>query len=126
MTPAKWRFNHHALNLHQYYPDYQFTKISIDDEKCTLCSVCQRICDQKCFRIGEGHFSLSMQGCSSCQLCADICPEKAIIFEDKIVKTEESSLPVYEKKCQACQHSFKTLRVHDETCPACIKLNTFL
>lgn len=126
MTPAKWRFNHHALNLRQYYPDYQFTKISIDDEKCTLCSVCQRICDRKCFRIGEGHFSLSMQECSSCQLCADICPEKAIIFEDKIIKTEETQLPVYEKKCQACHHFFKTLREHDETCPACIKLNTFL
>ena len=69
-------------------------------------TVCQRICDKKCFHIGDEHFSLSIQECSSCQLCADICPEKAIIFEEKIIKTEEIHLPVYEKKCQACQSLF--------------------
>ena len=126
MSPAKWRFNQDALNVRQYYSDYQFTNIKVDIDTCTLCKVCVRICDQKCFDIQDEHFSISLQGCSSCQLCADICPEKAIIFEDKIIKMEETQLPVYEKKCQTCHHSFKTLREHDEICPACIKLNTFL
>ncbi|MBB6446626.1 4Fe-4S dicluster domain-containing protein [Bacillus benzoevorans] len=125
MTPAKWRFNQNSLNLRRYYPNYQFTKIIIDVEKCTLCKVCQRICEKKCFHIGDEHFSLSIKDCTACRLCADICPEKAIIFEEQIIKTEEIHFPIYEIVCQACQHPFKTLREEDETCPACTKLHIF-
>jgi ferredoxin len=124
MTPAKWRFNQNALNLRLHYPGYQFTKLTIDVEKCTLCNVCQRVCDKKCFHIGDEQFSLSLQYCSLCQLCADICPEKAIVFEEKIIKVEETQLPVYEINCKVCHGSFKTLREQDETCTACSKLNT--
>ena len=56
MSPAKWRFNHHALNVRQYYTDFQFTNITVDIDKCTLCQVCERICDQKCFEIQNEHF----------------------------------------------------------------------
>ena len=125
MSPAKWRFNHHALNVRQYYTDFQFTNITVDIDKCTLCQVCVRICDQKCFEIQNEHFSLSIKGCTSCGLCADICPEKAIILEEKIIKAKEINLPIYEKKCQACHHSFKTVREHDEMCTPCTKLNHF-
>ena len=41
MTPAKWRFNQNALNLSQYYKDFQFTNIAVDIDKCTLCAVCE-------------------------------------------------------------------------------------
>jgi Pyruvate/2-oxoacid:ferredoxin oxidoreductase delta subunit len=122
MTPAKWRFNHHALNLHQHYIDFQFTKITIDTDKCTLCPVCERICDQKCFNFQEGYFSISMRECTSCSLCADICPEKAIILEEKITITEEIKLPIYENKCRVCKHSFQSLHEHDKKCPTCAKL----
>lgn len=125
MTPAKWRFNQEALNLRQYFPDYQFTKITIDPEKCTFCTVCERICDKKCFTVEKGQFALSMQECSSCRICADICPEQAITIVEQISKTEEINLPVYEKKCQSCNLSFKTVRDHDATCPACTILNRF-
>ncbi|KAA9022900.1 4Fe-4S dicluster domain-containing protein [Niallia endozanthoxylica] len=125
MTPAKWRFNHHALHLRQYYPDFQFINLTVDLDKCTLCKVCERICDQKCFDIQKGHFALSMQGCNSCGLCADICPEKAIRIEEQIIRTEEIHYPVYEKTCPACNHSFNTVREHDETCTVCTKMNHF-
>ena len=62
MSPAKWRFNHHALNVRQYYTDFQFTNITVDIDKCTLCQVCVRICDQKCFDIQDEHFSLFRKG----------------------------------------------------------------
>jgi len=123
MTPAKWRFNHNALDLRQYYTDFQFTTITVDTDKCTLCAVCKRICDQKCFDIQEGHFSLSLQECNSCGLCADICPEAAIVVEEQIIKTKEIHFPVYEKTCKACNHSFKTVREHDEICTICTKIN---
>ena len=125
MAPAKWRFNHNALNLRQYYTDFQFTDITIDIDKCTLCTVCVRICDQKCFDIQEEHFTLSMQGCTSCGLCADVCPEKAIRMEGKIIQKKEINLSIYEKKCQACHNSFKTVREHDGFCTTCTKLNDF-
>ncbi len=123
MTPAKWRFNHKALDLRQYYTDFQFINMTIDIEKCSLCTVCERICNQKCFSIQSEHFSLSLNGCTSCGLCADICPEKAIKLEEKIIKSKEANLPIYEKKCQACHHSFITVREHDKNCTTCTKLN---
>ena len=126
MAPAKWRFNHQALDLRQYYTDFQFINITIDIEKCTLCTVCERICNPKCFSMQEDCFSLSLEECTSCGLCADICPEQAIIIEDKIVKTKEIDLPIYQKECKSCQHSFKTLREYDEVCTPCTKLNHFL
>ncbi len=125
-TPAEWRFNHNSFNLTKYYPDYQFTTITLNIEKCTLCPVCQRLCEKKCFEIQQGHFSISLKGCTSCQLCVDTCPEKAIMIEDKIVKREETVFPIYEKVCQECNQPFTTLRQEDENCAACMKPSSFL
>src|SRR5690606_33811236 len=61
MTPATWRFNHKALHLRQYYNEFQVININIDLDKCTLCSVCARICPQKCIAIQSGTFSVSME-----------------------------------------------------------------
>jgi len=122
MTPAKWRFNQQALNLRQYYLDYQFTKLTIDTDKCTLCPVCERICEQKCFAIQDGQFTISAQNCSSCHLCADICPEKAITIEEKITKIKSIQHTVYENKCQTCHQPFRTLHKQETTCPICMKI----
>lgn len=125
-TPAKWRFNNNSFDLTKYYSDYQFTTVSLNSEKCTLCGVCQRICEKKCFEIQKEHFSINLKGCSSCQLCVDTCPEKAIKIEDKILKLEETLFPVYEKVCHVCNHTFHTLREQDDECVACTKREGFL
>jgi ferredoxin len=125
-TPAKWRFNHKNFDLTQYYPDYQFTIISLNNEKCTLCGVCQRMCEKKCFDIQKDHFLISMRGCSACQLCVDTCPEKAIKIEDKIVKMEEALFSVYEKVCSECNHPFQTLCRQDDECVTCTKRKELL
>ncbi|GHH99901.1 4Fe-4S dicluster domain-containing protein [Neobacillus kokaensis] len=125
VTPSKWRFNHNVFELQKYYTGYQFTELSVDIEKCTLCTVCERLCATKCFAIQEGNFSLSLQGCSACGLCADICPEKAITLKDQIVSLEEINHPIYEKVCQSCNQTFKTLRDQDEECTPCKKLKSF-
>ncbi|WP_338469711.1 4Fe-4S binding protein [Niallia sp. XMNu-256] len=126
MTPAKWRFNHKALDLRQYYTDYQFTNVKVDIDKCSLCHVCERVCEQKCFAIQEEHFSLSMKECTSCGLCADVCPEQAILIEDKILTTKKMDIPIYEKECKCCKNTFKSVREHDEFCTTCTKLKQFL
>ncbi len=124
-APAKWRFNQNDLHLPKYYRDYQFARITINSEKCMLCTACQKLCQNKCLNITEGHFSLLSQGCSSCQLCVDICPEKAIIVENQIAKAEETLLPIYQKVCTVCQKTYSTLREHDEKCVACRKQESF-
>lgn len=124
-TPAKWRFNHHHFDLKKYFSDYQFTTISLNIEKCTICGVCQRICGKKCFDIQREHFFINLKDCSSCQLCVDTCPEKAIWIEDKILKVEGTLLPIYEKDCKICNHTFNTLRRQDDLCVTCMKLTCF-
>lgn len=125
VAPAKWRFNQDDFHLPKYYRDYQFARITIDIEKCTLCTACQKLCKNECFTLGEEHFSLFSQGCSSCQLCADACPEKAITVEEQISKAEETLLPIYEKVCTVCHKTYSTLREHDEKCVACRKRESF-
>ncbi|HEY2421011.1 MAG TPA: 4Fe-4S dicluster domain-containing protein [Neobacillus sp.] len=124
-APAKWRFNQDDFHLPKYYRDYQFARITINIEKCILCTACQKLCKNDCFTIGEEHFSLLSQGCSSCRLCVDACPEKAIIVEDQISNAKETLLPLYEMVCTVCHKTYKTLREHDEKCVACRKRESF-
>lgn len=125
VTPAKWRFNQKNFDLTQYFRDFQFTSISLDTEKCTLCKACQNLCNKHCFEIGKEDFSISPQSCSGCHLCADICPEKAIVVEEQISEKEETKLPILEKICKSCKKTFHTLREHDEKCVACIRYENF-
>ncbi|MDF2859683.1 MAG: hypothetical protein K0Q87_5534, partial [Neobacillus sp.] len=125
VAPAKWRFNQNDFHLPKYYRDYQFAKITIDIEKCLLCTACTKLCENKCFNIGDEHFSLFSQGCSSCQLCVDTCPEKAIIVEGQISRAKENLLPIYKKVCKVCDKTYSTISEHDEKCVACRKRESF-
>nr|WP_295974445.1 4Fe-4S dicluster domain-containing protein [uncultured Bacillus sp.] len=121
VAPAKWRFNHQQLDLSKYYPEYQFTSIIIDTNKCILCKACEFLCEKKSLAIGETDFTVTAQTCSSCLLCVDICSEKAITINEKISPAREVHYPVYQKTCSGCQQSFVTLREHDEKCVICTK-----
>lgn len=121
VAPAKWRFNHQQLDLSKYYPEYQFTFISIDPNKCILCKACEFLCEKKCLHIGEEGFSVTAQSCSACQLCVDVCAEKAITIEEQISTAQEIHYPLYKKTCRVCHQSFDTLREHDEKCVMCSK-----
>jgi NAD-dependent dihydropyrimidine dehydrogenase PreA subunit len=125
IAPAKWRFNHSDFHLPKYYKDYQFTRITINSEKCTLCTACQKLCEKNCFDLSDEVLVISPQNCSSCQLCVDTCPEKAITVEDKISRTEIKSHPIYERVCAVCNKTYKTVREHDEKCVACKKREGF-
>jgi ferredoxin len=125
-TPAKWRFNNNSFDLTKHYSDYQFAQISLNIEKCTLCGVCQRLCEKMCIEIQKEHYSINLQGCTSCQLCEDTCPEKAIMVDDKILKAAETAFPIYEKVCRVCNQTFRTLREQDDECVACTKREELL
>ncbi|MGD8191577.1 4Fe-4S binding protein [Brevibacillus ginsengisoli] len=124
-APASWRFNQQDLDLTKYYSDYQFTQITLNVEKCTLCMACQRLCERKCLRLSENGFTISAQSCSSCQLCADICPENAITVEDGILPAQQLEYSTYTKQCTVCSNTFETLREHEEKCVMCTKQEGF-
>lgn len=126
LTPAKWRFNQIDMDLTRYYPNYQFSQIKLDTETCTLCSACQRLCEQKCLQMSEGRFVISPQSCLSCQLCVDVCPEHAISVVDCISPTFQLEYRTYQKQCKVCHNVFDTLREHDEKCVVCTKREGFL
>lgn len=121
VVPAKMRFNQNALDLQKYYKNFQFTKVTVDQEKCILCEICQNLCQKKCLEIQDACFKIAPQGCSACQLCVDTCPEQAITVEDGISQKKETKLPVYQNICTACNQPFATLREHDKKCVACTK-----
>lgn len=125
-APAKWRFNHKDFDLSIYYKNYQFTSITVDLEKCTLCTACQKLCEKKCFEIQEDQVLISSQRCSSCQLCVDICQEKAISLADEISRTAITSHPIYERVCSVCGKTHRTVCEHDEKCVACKKRENHL
>lgn len=125
-APATWRFNQSHFDLSNYYKGYQFAKIEIETEKCTLCNACQRLCEKNCFDIGEEHFIISADKCSACQLCADICPEKAITIEKRISKKDEITLSIYKKICSNCSEEFSTLSTKDEECQMCTKRKAYM
>lgn len=125
-APAKWRFNHNQLDASTYYPDFQFTNLSIDTDTCTLCKACEHLCGKNCLTISETGFSVEAQSCSSCQLCADICPENAIKIEEKISPATEYIHPIFTRTCSICQRQYETLREHDDKCVPCTKREGFL
>ena len=125
-APAKWRFNHSDFHLPKYFKDYQFATIRIDPEKCTLCPVCQKLCEKKCISILDEHMSITSQNCSACQLCVDACPEQAIVVDEQISKAEEIVLPIFDQNCHSCKSPFRTLSEHDSNCVVCTKRNYYI
>lgn len=125
VVPAKWRFNHKDFDLPKYYPRFQFFSIDIDGEKCSLCGVCEKICEKNCIKIKKDHLSINSQACSSCNLCVDACPEKAIGIDEEISQAEERKFPIYERVCSVCRHTFHSLRNSDVKCPACTMRERF-
>lgn len=126
VAPAKWRFNHKHLDVTKYYPNYQFTNIYLNPDKCTLCKACEFLCEKNCFSITETGFSIVAQACSSCRLCVDICPENAIKLEEHISAVKDIYYPIYKKQCCICHEHFETLRKNEEHCVSCTKRKGFL
>ena len=131
MTPAKWRFNHESLDLSKYYPDHQFTDISLDTNKCTLCKVCENLCQKDCLTIGETHFTISADQCTNCSLCQDVCPEQAISLTKMISPATTINHEIYTNECSGCGDDFTSISEEQDLCLLCknefgVVTNSFL
>lgn len=121
LAPAEWRFNHESLDLSKHYPDHQFTEISIDTKKCTLCKACEILCKKESLEINDTHFSISAQQCSNCSLCQDMCPEGAISLKQMITPAKTVDHDIYTNLCSSCEETFPTLDKEEDLCFLCMK-----
>lgn len=56
---------------------YEATHPIIEDEKCTLCGICQRACPYFALSMSE-RIEVNVQECFGCGLCQSRCPSRAI------------------------------------------------
>ncbi len=55
--------------------------VVIDQEKCTGCGSCVRICHEGCISLFDGVASINYGYCSTCSQCVAICPEQALSWD---------------------------------------------
>jgi len=68
-------------NLETIYP-LQEKQLQLNENQCTLCGICEKVCPTGAIKIQQENLSLDFQQdqCISCDLCEDVCYRKAIIF----------------------------------------------
>ena len=66
-------------------------KVSVDEEKCIGCGMCEGMCPQ-CFRVKDGISKVLAEGCEACDVSevAKSGPTEAIVVEDGSAPKEES------------------------------------
>jgi nitroreductase/NAD-dependent dihydropyrimidine dehydrogenase PreA subunit len=52
--------------------------IVIENDKCTRCGSCVKICHEGCMALVDGTLSIDYEFCSTCSQCVAICPEQAL------------------------------------------------
>ena len=55
--------------------------IYIDDERCTGCGACVRICHEGCMSLVDGAVGIENKYCSTCSQCVAVCPEQALSWD---------------------------------------------
>jgi NAD-dependent dihydropyrimidine dehydrogenase PreA subunit/nitroreductase len=58
--------------------------IVIDEERCTGCGTCVKICHQHCLSIAEGKVRIDYAVCSTCTQCIAACPERALSWDGAV------------------------------------------
>ena len=68
--------------------------IVVDDDKCTGCGLCVKICHEHCVSFIEDAVSITHELCSTCTQCIAVCPTLAISWDGiPPVAYDESRLP---------------------------------
>ena len=119
MAPASWIKDENEWKLVNYYPEYQFYTVEIDQNKCTLCQACSSFCLEKVFSIRDSILLIESEKCVNCKDCTDICPEQAIEINPDFKKRSEFHATFHIKECRDCGKSFHTFQPETEKCHIC-------
>jgi Fe-S-cluster-containing hydrogenase component 2 len=120
-SPASWRIKEDGWKLSNYFPKHQCYQVELNQEKCTLCQACFKLCPEKLFTITDTVVNIKNQPCTNCSLCTDICPENAITIKQKTTPKTEQSYTVLTKQCPTCQQPYQTFNQTTEKCHTCTK-----
>ena len=55
--------------------------IIIDNDKCTRCGLCVRVCHESCIDITDDTLHINYELCSTCTQCIAVCPPKALSWD---------------------------------------------
>lgn len=55
--------------------------VTIDQDKCTGCGICVRICHEHCMSVRSGKIHINYESCSTCTQCIAACPEQALAWD---------------------------------------------
>lgn len=119
LAPARWKMEADEWILKNYFPDYQFYKVKIDYNKCTLCHACFSFCSQKVFRLFDTFVQINHEKCVNCMDCQDICPEHAIQIIADLQEKSKLLENFRKKECRDCGQSFHTFNQEREKCHVC-------
>ncbi len=57
--------------------------IAIDEEKCTVCGECVKICPNEIYKLENGRVIVAnAKDCSNCQSCISMCEPQAITITE--------------------------------------------
>jgi len=70
----------------------------INDEKCTLCGKCVKVCPKKVLFISDKKLHYTDQECMLCAHCFGVCPENAISFYPNDLKIPQIQSFTYKEK----------------------------
>ena len=69
--------------VYPYYVNFVTKKITIDNEKCVHCKLCEKNCPVQCIKITDG-VSFN-KDCVFCQRCMNNCPKGAFEYKGKSI-----------------------------------------
>jgi uncharacterized Fe-S center protein len=55
--------------------------IIVDQEECTQCGQCVKICHEHCMALVDHTVDIDYELCSTCTQCIAICPQQAISWD---------------------------------------------
>lgn len=101
------------------YSGFQFYQFTLNEDNCTLCGSCARLCPTHALTLSDNALTFEGKQCVGCRLCQDLCPEQAISIKDEIASSAAQSHKMIVQHCSQCDAEYQTLNTQREICPSC-------
>ena len=69
------------------YSKFSFIKITIDENNCNSCNLCEKVCKAEC--IDKKAKQIDFERCVGCYNCFSVCPNEGITFRKSFLKNKK-------------------------------------